>query len=272
MLARAYRRRSAPAQAQEAALIVFAAPDCFRRSPSECLRTASVGGIQTAECLVIGEITNDTLIVVLNKVDVFPIATRNEAISKIKARVQKTLASTKFADAPMVEVAARPGGGDIHDPLATEIVPPRTAAEIGNTGGNTSDAMIAASEAHPDGDEEHVVMKDDGSAKGGIVGSSGIVGNGGKGGGPVAPLGIAELLDAIKRRVRIPHRDPDGPLLFAIDHCFPIKGQGTVLTGTVLNGSMKVGMESKRQFPALPRHLHYTSGALCVHFQSTFPS
>ena len=29
--------------------------------------------------------------------------------------------------------------------------------------------------------------------------------------------------------------------LFAVDHCFAVKGQGTVLTGTVLNGSCKVG-------------------------------
>ncbi|KAL6765365.1 SelEFf [Haematococcus lacustris] len=32
-----------------------------------------------------------------------------------------------------------------------------------------------------------------------------------------------------------------GPLLFSIDHCFPIKGQGTVLTGTVLQGAVAVG-------------------------------
>ncbi len=37
-----------------------------------------------------------------------------------------------------------------------------------------------------------------------------------------------------------PKRTPDGKFFFAVDHCFPIKGQGTVLTGTVLNGSVKV--------------------------------
>jgi len=36
------------------------------------------------------------------------------------------------------------------------------------------------------------------------------------------------------------HRPP-GPLLVAVDHCFAIRGQGTVLTGTVLQGSVKVG-------------------------------
>ena len=29
--------------------------------------------------------------------------------------------------------------------------------------------------------------------------------------------------------------------LYAIDHCFQIKGQGTVMTGTVLSGQVKVG-------------------------------
>lgn len=46
--------------------------------------------------------------------------------------------------------------------------------------------------------------------------------------------------EVLQQNVRLPQRDPDGPLLFAIDHCFPIKGQGTVITGTVLSGSMKV--------------------------------
>jgi selenocysteine-specific elongation factor len=38
----------------------------------------------------------------------------------------------------------------------------------------------------------------------------------------------------------VPHRDTAGPLLFSIDHCFAIKGQGTVMTGTVLSGSVSV--------------------------------
>lgn len=29
-------------------------------------------------------------------------------------------------------------------------------------------------------------------------------------------------------------RQAAGPFLFAVDHCFGIRGQGTVLTGTVL--------------------------------------
>jgi selenocysteine-specific elongation factor len=41
----------------------------------------------------------------------------------------------------------------------------------------------------------------------------------------------------------VPHRSPKDPFLFAVDHCFPIKGQGTVMTGTVLRGQIKIGDE-----------------------------
>lgn len=35
----------------------------------------------------------------------------------------------------------------------------------------------------------------------------------------------------------------DGPFAFSLDHCFAIRGQGTVMTGTVLSGRVKVGEE-----------------------------
>ena len=50
------------------------------------------------------------------------------------------------------------------------------------------------------------------------------------------------LVDAILERVE-PRRydEPTTPLLFAVDHCFSIRGQGTILTGTVLQGQVTVG-------------------------------
>jgi hypothetical protein len=45
--------------------------------------------------------------------------------------------------------------------------------------------------------------------------------------------------------VELPARRDSGPFFFSIDHCFPIKGQGTVITGTVLSGSVKVCKQKK---------------------------
>lgn len=38
----------------------------------------------------------------------------------------------------------------------------------------------------------------------------------------------------------LPSRDPQGPFIFSVDHCFSIKGQGSIMTGTVLSGSIQV--------------------------------
>lgn len=53
------------------------------------------------------------------------------------------------------------------------------------------------------------------------------------------PVGMQELVAELVARVQPPLPVEPG-FLFAVDHCFPIKGQGTVLTGTVLKGSIKV--------------------------------
>lgn len=55
------------------------------------------------------------------------------------------------------------------------------------------------------------------------------------------PLGMDDLVSALCDAMPYPARSADGPLYVAVDHCFPIKGQGTVLTGTVLSGGVKVG-------------------------------
>jgi len=62
-------------------------------------------------------------------------------------------------------------------------------------------------------------------------------------------FGIDVLIETIQRHTRIPQRQYDDPFLFAVDHCFPIKGQGTVLTGTVIRGAVKVA--DAIEFPGL---------------------
>lgn len=139
---------------------------------------------QTAECLVIGEITCETLIVVLNKIDSIPTAERDERLAKQKKRIKSQLLWTKFKDCAMVCVAAAVGG-----------------------------EKAAANASHAES------------------------------------WGLDELIDALRAASKIPERDDHGPFFFAIDHCFPIKGQGTVVTGTCLRGS--VGVNSIVELPAL---------------------
>ena len=40
------------------------------------------------------------------------------------------------------------------------------------------------------------------------------------------PIGVECLIEKLKEITFVPTRNADGPFLFAIDHCFNIKGQG----------------------------------------------
>lgn len=60
---------------------------------------------------------------------------------------------------------------------------------------------------------------------------------------------VKELVELLRNKLPRPHRVATGPFSFSVDHCFPIRGRGTVLTGTVLNGSASVN--DMLEFPAL---------------------
>ncbi|EPQ08239.1 Selenocysteine-specific elongation factor [Myotis brandtii] len=136
---------------------------------------------QSAECLVIGQIACQKLIVVLNKTDLLAEGKKQAAIEKMTKKMQKTLENTKFRGAPIIPVAAKPGGPEA----------PETEA----------------------------------------------------------PQGISELIELLTSQISIPTRDPSGPFLMSVDHCFSIKGQGTVMTGTILSGSISLG--DSVEIPAL---------------------
>ena len=57
---------------------------------------------------------------------------------------------------------------------------------------------------------------------------------------PDVPIGMDSLVNLLKSKTKMPERNVSGPLLFSVDHCFSIRGQGTVMTGTVLQGSVAV--------------------------------
>lgn len=119
---------------------------------------------QTSECLIIGEICCEKLLIVINKIDLIDEAKRDGTIEKMKKRLLKTLEKTKFAS-------------------------------------NTSIVAVSAG----------------------------------------SQLNMTQLTDTIQNETYVPNRvGLTEPFLMSIDHCFAIKGQGTVLTGTVLNGCVKV--------------------------------
>lgn len=53
-------------------------------------------------------------------------------------------------------------------------------------------------------------------------------------------IGVDAVAVELSRRARVPVRRASAPLYFAFDHCFSVRGQGTILTGTVLTGEVKV--------------------------------
>ncbi|XP_050021383.1 selenocysteine-specific elongation factor isoform X2 [Alexandromys fortis] len=80
---------------------------------------------QSAECLVIGQIACQKLVVVLNKIDLLAEGKRQAAIDKMTKKMQKTLENTKFRSAPVIPVAAKPGG-----PEAPETEAPQGISEL----------------------------------------------------------------------------------------------------------------------------------------------
>ena len=55
--------------------------------------------------------------------------------------------------------------------------------------------------------------------------------------------GITKLMDAIDTAVPLPERDVDKPFMMPIEDVFSISGRGTVVTGRVERGKVKVGEE-----------------------------
>jgi len=152
---------------------------------------------QTAECLVIGEILTEKMMVVLNKIDLLP-DPLEKSLAKVEKNLRAVFANTKFGkDVPMCAVCANPASSD------------------------------------------------DLKVKDGAASSS-------SNGSERKPPQVQKLLDALWRHLDEPARplaSPSIPFLFSVDHCFGIKGQGTVLTGTVLQG--QVSLNSMIELPDL---------------------
>ena len=168
---------------------------------------------QTAECLVIGEILTDRLVVVLNKTDLLP--EPDKQLPKIEKNLRAVFANTKFGkDVKIVPVSANPGSVD-------DLKIKEGGAAAGATKGAAAAAAASAAAS---------------SSAAAAVSTPAVAAS--------APR-VSALVEALAASLKdAPFRvssDAHAPFLFAVDHCFQIRGQGTVLTGTVLSGHIAVG-------------------------------
>jgi len=60
---------------------------------------------------------------------------------------------------------------------------------------------------------------------------------------PYGAKTIIELFDAIESFIPVPERTLDKPFLMSVEDVFSIKGRGTVVTGKIDQGVIKVGEE-----------------------------
>ncbi len=60
---------------------------------------------------------------------------------------------------------------------------------------------------------------------------------------PEKTKSIVELMDALDEYIPVPERDADLPFLMSVEDVFSIKGRGTVATGRIERGRVKVGDE-----------------------------
>jgi selenocysteine-specific elongation factor len=148
---------------------------------------------QTAECLVIAEMTTRNLIVVLNKIDLFSDLERSQKLIQVESKIRSALRNSRFVNSPMVGVSACVGGEKV--------------AAMGKDVGHIANVPQT--------------------------------------------MNVNGLIDLLHEKIQPPKRDQISKdhFHFAVDHCFPIKGKGTVITGTCLSGSIKVN--DTIEFPTL---------------------
>ncbi|CAN0199272.1 unnamed protein product [Ectocarpus sp. 8 AP-2014] len=196
---------------------------------------------QTTECVVIGEAVMSSgadAIVVLNKVDLIPEQERKARLRQAEKEIAAQLAGTKLSSASFVSCAAAVGGEKTaaSTPLAGSRSSKGRAKKAGVLSGNVGSAAGATS--HEKGSKDVRPGGGDDAAEP-LSGAT-----------PPRPpsscskeisaMGIDAVAGELSRRARVPSRRASAPLYFAFDHCFSVRGQGTILTGTVLTGEVKV--------------------------------
>ncbi|ETO28049.1 hypothetical protein RFI_09084 [Reticulomyxa filosa] len=177
---------------------------------------------QTAECLVLGEIlTKPTqMIVALNKMDTFE--------ETIKAKLK----DSNKKDSHSIDVQQ-----EIHSKLEKKLATLKKVFAKTKFGKNVPMISITANEggtkkgSNPPGDNPTFDRNPEETSK--------------------KARGLDQLIEKLLANLDIPNREEQAkkPFIAAVDHCFNIKGQGTILTTTVLQGTVAM-----HQVVEIPTH------------------
>ena len=226
---------------------------------------------QTTECLVLAELTSSTLIIALNKIDMFPIAEREQRLQEATQKVRERLKqSTKFNDpsqVPIIGVSACMGGEKVAAVAIDKATNTNTSGGGGDNNNNTNNSNKGKVKVKGGGGGGNGDNKNNNDALSSV---HDLV--------KAQTINVDKLIELLKNTIPAPRRhlnlnlpssapsssstitkgsstnsnsnsNSNSNFYFAIDHCFPIKGMGTVLTGTCLNGSINVN--DIIEFPSL---------------------
>ena len=188
---------------------------------------------QTAECIVIAELTTSNLIIVLNKIDLFKEEEREEKLRIVKEKIGRVLRGTKFRGVDMVGISACVGGEKVASGSA--------AGGTTNTGegsNNSNSNSNNGDNSNKSNNNNHATTTTPNNTTTNTTNNT-------------PTYNIEGLLNLLRSRIIPPNRSQYSSknFHFAIDHCFAIRGQGTVFTGTCLAGSIEVN--DTIEFPAL---------------------
>ncbi len=206
---------------------------------------------QTAECLVVSELVTNHLVVVLNKVDLLPVEQRDRLVAKARKRLAATFALTKFKGCAMVPVAAKPGAlswtlsvlpgactyhsaDSANTQVRVQWTPSSHTCNTYGTGSAPCSSKYCCCAITTSLRCKCAARFGDHVNSSQIPGAVSVCAGGGDEEAKAAPVGVDQLMQELAARLPPRPRSPEGPFLFAVDHCFAIRGQGTVLTGTVL--------------------------------------
>jgi selenocysteine-specific translation elongation factor len=179
---------------------------------------------QTTECFVLAELTCSHLIILLNKVDqIIPNQERDVKIQQVRRDIQERISHTRF------------GHSHHHDPTTTTTTTKSSSSyttimmktpiiAISACVGGQKVAAIGATEHNNHSNEQQLLASSSSSSS------------------SMETYNLDKLIRVLQEKIMVspPTRVIGNTFYFAIDHCFPIRGRGTVLTGTCLSGMIHV--------------------------------